>query len=194
MKRIFVVAPVVFGCIAALMVIAPQASAEKKGIDAGSIKGQNDKASAPARREGMVELEILRLEQGPTGGVLILLVEKNAPFHVIPMVIGEAEARAIASRKDGMSFPRPMTHDLLEKVLVEFKAKVVKLEIGALRDGVFIGTLYIKKGKRKTVKLDVRPSDGIALATGAGAPIYVAAQVIDKVGEPRGQWGPGAAR
>jgi len=194
MKRISVVALVVIGCIAALMVIAPQASAEKKGIDAGSIKGQNDKAGAPARREGMVELEILRLEQGPTGGVLILLAEKNAPFHVIPMVIGEAEARAIASRKDGMSFPRPMTHDLLEKVLEEFKAKVVKLEIGALRDGVFIGTLYIKKGKRKTVKLDVRPSDGIALATGAGAPIYVAAQVIDQVGEPRRNWSPGAAR
>ncbi len=194
MRRTSVVAPVVIGCIAVLTVIATEAPAEPKGIDAGSIKKQNDKAGVVAPREGMVELEILRLDPGPTGGVLILLGEKSAPFHVIPMVIGEAEARAIASRKDGMSFPRPMTHDLLEKVLKEFKAKVVKLEIGALRDGVFIGTLYLKKGKRKTVKLDVRPSDGIALATGAGAPIYVAAQVIDQVGEPRRKWGPGAGR
>ncbi len=194
MKRISVVAPVVMSCVAALTVIAPQAPAEPKGIDTGSIKGQNDKANTVAPREGMVELEILRLEPRLGGGVLILLGEKNAPFHVIPMVIGEAEARAISMRKDGMSYPRPMTHDLLEKVLVEFRAKVVKLEISSLRDGVFIGTLYIKKGKRKTVKLDVRPSDGIALATGAGVPIYVAAQVIDQVGEPRRKWGPGAAR
>ena len=193
MKRISVVASTIMSC-AVLTFIAPETSAEKKGIDASSIKGQNDKAGAPAPREGMIEIEILRLEQAPTGGVLILLAEKSSPFHVIPMVIGEAEARAIATRKDGMSFPRPMTHDLLEKVLVEFQAKVVKLEIGALRDGVFIGTLYIKKGKRKTVKLDVRPSDGIALATGAGVSIYVAAEVIDQVGEPRRNWGAGAAR
>ncbi len=185
MKKISVVAPVVVSCIAVLTVIAPQAPAEPRGNDASSIKGQNDKANTVAPREGMVELEILRLETGPAGGVLILLGEKSAPFHVIPMVIGEAEARAIAMRKDGKSYPRPMTHDLLEKVLKEFGAKVVKLEIGSLQDGVFIGTLYLKKGKQKTVKLDVRPSDGIALATGAGVPIYVAAQVIDEVGEPR---------
>jgi bifunctional DNase/RNase len=194
MRRISVVAPVIIGCIAALTTIARETPADQKSDDAGSIKGQNDKANAVAPREGMIELEILRLEPGPVGGVLVLLVEKNAPFHVIPMVIGEAEGRAISMRKNGTSFSRPMTHDLLEKVIEEFKTKVVKLEIGALQDGVFIGTLYLKKGKRKTVKLDVRPSDGIALATGAGVPIYVAAEVINEVGEPRRNWGAGAAR
>ena len=194
MRRISVVAPVIIGCIAALTTIARETPADQKSDDAGSIKGKNDKANAVAPREGMIELEILRLEPGPVGGVLILLVEKNAPFHVIPMVIGEAEGRAIAMRKDGKSLSRPMTHDLMEKVLKQFGAKVVKLEIGALQDGVFIGTLFLKKGKRKTVKLDVRPSDGIALATGAGVPIYVAAEVINEVGEPRRNWGAGAAR
>ncbi len=69
MRRISDIAPVVLNCVAVLTVIAPQAPAEPKGIDTGSIKGQNDKANTVAPREGMVELEILRLESRLGGGV-----------------------------------------------------------------------------------------------------------------------------
>ncbi len=71
MRGISVIVAVVMICIGVLTFMAPRAQAEQKGIDTGSIKGQNDKANTVAPREGMVELEILRLEPGPTGGVLI---------------------------------------------------------------------------------------------------------------------------
>src|SRR5262249_35428984 len=76
---------------------------------------------------------------------------------------------------------RPLTHDLMDSTLHELHAKVVKVQVDELRDGVFIGSIFVRSGNR-VFRVDARPSDAIALAIGNHVPIYVARAVLDEAG------------
>jgi bifunctional DNase/RNase len=102
---------------------------------------------------------------------------------VIPIGIGETEAKAISLRFRGEVFRRPLTHDLLDDVLKELDAELVKGQIDEVRDGSFHGSIYLRHDGR-TRSLDARASDAIALALGNKVPLYVARAVIDDAGIP----------
>lgn len=103
---------------------------------------------------------------------------------LVPIFIGDTEALAIALRLHRQSPPRPMTHDLLEKVIHTLGARVTKIYIDDLRDSVYLGRVFLQYGE-KSVELDARPSDSIALAVGSQAPIFAARKVIDQAGVTR---------
>jgi bifunctional DNase/RNase len=71
----------------------------------------------------------------------------------------------------GTSAPRPLTHDLLDAAVKKLKGSIVKVQVDALRDGVFHGSVYIRSGRR-VLRLDARPSDAIALAVRLRVPIF----------------------
>jgi bifunctional DNase/RNase len=144
---------------------------------------------------GMRAVEVVELRPRELGGRLLLLREQKGRRRVAPMVIGETEANAISLRLGGQKFARPLTHDLLETVLHTYGVSVVKLEIGEIQQTTFIGRLSLRGPDGKVVQLDARPSDGTALALGAGAPIFISATVLDQIGEPAAAWqlAPGAA-
>jgi bifunctional DNase/RNase len=97
-----------------------------------------------------------------------------------PILIGNPEAKAINDRLKGISFPRPMTHDLLANVVEQLGGKLEKIEITHLKSHTFFARLYIRQDGQ-LIEVDSRPSDAIALGIANSVPIYVAAEVLDDV-------------
>ena len=89
------------------------------------------------------------------------------------------EANAIAMQLEKIEAPRPMTHDLLRNLVRELSAKVERIEINDLKQNTFYATIYLSRAG-ETIRIDARPSDAMALALRADAPIFVDAQVIEK--------------
>ncbi len=111
---------------------------------------------------------------------VVILAEKDGSRQ-LPIWIGPSEAQAIAMRLEGMTPPRPLTHDLLQRLLQESGAEVEKVVVTTLKDGVYFAEIHIT-GKRGLVKVDSRPSDAIALAIRCERPIYVARSLLEEQG------------
>ena len=111
---------------------------------------------------------------------VIVLKEKNGERN-FPIVIGMREILAIDRRLKGIALPRPMTHDLLANTIRDMGGQVEKIVICDLREHTFFACLHVKVDG-KTIEIDSRPSDAIALSVGINAPIFVHQQVFDKMG------------
>lgn len=92
--------------------------------------------------------------------------------RTLTMMIGRDVAKVISSRVRGIETPRPLTHDLTQAVLNRLGGEVLEVEIRDLQDGTYFATLRIRQ-EQAIHELDARPSDAVALAFGASAPIYV---------------------
>lgn len=114
-------------------------------------------------------------------GSYVVRLQVDGGGRLLEIWIGQREAQAIQMRLSGSRAPRPLTHDLLETVLLRLKAKVVRVEVDDLRDNTFHGKLTLKTAKGSH-RIDGRPSDLITLAVGAGLPIHVARHVLEKAG------------
>ena len=149
----------------------------------------SEPAGAPA---GYVEMFAGVVVPTEDDGAAVLLVDE-AKQIALPIFIGGTEAISIDHRMRGEKFRRPLTHDLLDSVLRELDGKLVKVQVDALRDSTFHGSVFIR-AKGRVVRIDARPSDAIALAIGSRVPIYVARAVLDEAGvkpdELRKQQGP----
>jgi hypothetical protein len=110
----------------------------------------------------------------------VLLVDQGVKV-ALPIFIGGTEGTSIDLRLRGEKPPRPFTHDLLESMLKRLNATIVKVQVDALRDNVFHGSVFIRANGR-VMRIDARPSDAIALAIGNRVPIYVAKKVLDEAG------------
>ena len=106
--------------------------------------------------------------------VLLKTVDSN---KFLPIWIGHPEAAAILMKLQGASTPRPMTHDLLCDVLGELEAKCTQVSVTELRDNTFFAQVTLSVNGRE-VEVDSRPSDALAIAVRAGAPIFAAEDVI----------------
>ena len=112
---------------------------------------------------------------------IIVLKERHGP-RSFPIVIGIVEIFAIDRRLKGISPPRPLTHDLLASVIEGLGAKVEKIVINDLRNHTFYAKILLTLDGR-TVEIDSRPSDAIALSTATNAPIYVAEHVFESASQ-----------
>lgn len=110
---------------------------------------------------------------------VIVLREKNGGRQ-FPIVISIFEALSIKSRVIGTMTPRPMTHDLLLKVIQEMKGQVEKVVVDDLVANTFHAKLFLRLADGQDVCIDCRPSDGVALAVRAQAPIFVEEEVFKK--------------
>ncbi|MDD4899539.1 MAG: bifunctional nuclease family protein [Candidatus Omnitrophica bacterium] len=126
----------------------------------------------------MVEMELNKIViDEKRHDQLIVLKEKNGE-RVLPIVIGLPEASAIKLKISGFQPPRPLTHDLLHLTIENLEASVEKIIIDKLEENTFHAKLFIKNSSGETKVIDARPSDSIALAVRAHAPIYVEDSVI----------------
>ena len=114
----------------------------------------------------------------PVTNMPIILLRDADGQKVLPIWVGIYEANAIALQIENVSTPRPMTHDLLKNVITDLKASVQKVVVSDLKDNTFYALIYINVNG-DTVAVDARPSDAIALALRARAPIFVEESVID---------------
>ncbi len=129
----------------------------------------------PARVKRLVRLlqneaQYLQLAEGERDG------EASTLGRTLQMVIGRSSAEEIERCLLGDREGRPMTHKLFFDAIVALGARVIELEIHALREETYFADLRMERGGERFT-LDCRPSDGIALALRAGAPVYVSEQV-----------------
>lgn len=111
---------------------------------------------------------------------IVVLREVNAERY-LPIWIGPYEAEAITIALQEIEVARPQTHDLLKNILNTLNGRLLRVEVVALRDDVFFGSLVIEHNDT-TVNIDTRPSDALALAVRAHVPILVAREVMETAG------------
>ena len=109
----------------------------------------------------------------------IVLLKTADGNRFLPIWIGHPEAAAILMKLQGASTPRPMTHDLVTDILSQLDAQVVKITVTELRDSTFYAQITVAQNGSE-IEIDSRPSDAIALAIRAEAPIFVADRVIEE--------------
>jgi hypothetical protein len=100
--------------------------------------------------------------------------------RVLPILIGIHEAYAIDRRTKKIPVPRPMTHDLIARMIGKLNYRLDHIMIHELRDSTFFAKLILRKDN-ELVEIDSRPSDAIAVGAGTDAPIYVDESVLREV-------------
>jgi bifunctional DNase/RNase len=109
----------------------------------------------------------------------IVLLKTAEGNKFLPIWIGHPEAAAILMKLQGANTPRPMTHDLLTEILGQLNARIVQIAVTELRENTFYALITLAINGSE-VEIDSRPSDAIALAVRAGAPIFAADSVIEE--------------
>lgn len=127
----------------------------------------------------MIEVNIESIGISPMNYQRVVLLKEQAGERYLPIWIGPAEADAIAVKLQGVDVPRPLSHDLLWSVIGTLKASVNSIIINDLRDDTFYGRIILNTGGGQ-VEVDARPSDALALAIRARAPIFAEDAVLDE--------------
>jgi len=110
---------------------------------------------------------------------MIVLREANGE-RAFPILIGIHEAYAIDRRTKGIVVPRPLTHDLIERLIELLECQLEQIVINELRDSTFYAKLVLRRNG-EVLELDSRPSDAIAIGAGTSVPIYVEESVLKEV-------------
>ena len=124
----------------------------------------------------LVEVVGVRVEM-PSNQPIVLLKEVDG-IRYLPIWVGAAEATAIAFAQQGLTPPRPLTHDLIKNILDTLVTTVESVQVTHLTDGVFFSKILFEKG----IEVSARPSDAIALALRTGSPIYGTEAVFNSAG------------
>ena len=109
----------------------------------------------------------------------IVLLKTADGNRFLPIWIGHPEAAAILMKLQSQAPPRPMTHDLLSDLLEQLEAQVVRITVTELRENTFYAQITVQQDGRE-IEVDSRPSDAIALAIRAEAPLFAADRVIEE--------------
>jgi uncharacterized protein len=126
-----------------------------------------------------IEMKVSGLTMDPITNTPIVILKDLEEKKAIPIWIGIFEASAIATEIEKITFSRPMTHDLLNEILKVLRAVVLRVEIHDLRNNTFFANIQLLTDGNAIV-VDARPSDAIAIALRASAPIFVDTKVIEK--------------
>lgn len=110
----------------------------------------------------------------------IIVLKERDGNRSFPILIGIFEAVAIDRKVKNYKTPRPMTHDLVENILKGLNARLDHIVVNDLVDKTFYARLVLKTDD-KTIEIDSRPSDAVALAVQMNAPIFVEDSVLDEV-------------
>jgi len=127
----------------------------------------------------LIKMKVTGLTIDPLTNTPIVILKDMQEKKAIPIWIGLFEASAIATELEKITFSRPMTHDLLTDILRVLGVEVTKIEINDLRNNTFFANICLVKDGKNLV-IDARPSDAIAIALRANAPIFVDDKVIEK--------------
>ncbi len=161
----------------------PSASSKTQGLSANSARAAPNAASSAAPNlappAGFVRAAII--EAAPIGAGHAVLLVDEAERTAIPIFVGGSEGLSIELRLAKQRYERPLTHDLFDKALSDLGARVQSARVVELRNGTYFAILVLVSRER-TLELDSRASDAIAMALGNGAPVFVAEKVFEQAG------------
>jgi|Deesub1362B_J571_1020462.scaffolds.fasta_scaffold04497_2 hypothetical protein len=126
----------------------------------------------------MIEVHVDRVGLIPDSGAMSIFLKDPEKDRVLVIQVGVFEGSAILYGMNKVSMKRPLSHDLMIRLIEDLGAQVKCLLIHDLVDNTYYGEIRLVKDGQE-IRVDTRPSDGIALCLRAGAPIYVA----DKLAE-----------
>jgi len=128
-------------------------------------------------RMSLARIVIVDSEEDKMSMIVLREVDGDRAF---PNLIGIHEAYAIDRRTKHIMVQRPMTHDLIERMIDSLDCTIEQIVINELRDSTFYARLVLSRGG-ETVEIDSRPSDAIAVGAGTDAPIFVDESVLQEV-------------
>ena len=124
----------------------------------------------------LVEVVGVRVEM-PSNQPIVLLKEVDG-IRYLPIWVGATEATAIAFAQQGLTPPRPLTHDLMKNIIEQLGSRVESVQVTHLSDGIFYSKILMEEG----IEVSSRPSDAIALALRMGAQIYATEDLFQAAG------------
>lgn len=137
----------------------------------------------PPDEPDLVEMQVGGIVMDPKTEVPVLILRDiSDPRRYLPVYIGGLEAASIATVLAGVELPRPLTHDLTMTIVAKLGHRVCGAIMTKLVEGTFYAELTLASRDDTFMTLDARPSDCIALALRANAPIWVARPVLDEAG------------
>lgn len=129
-----------------------------------------------------VKLNVLGISYSQTqSGAYALVLSEEDGLRRIPIIIGGFEAQSIAIHLEGLTPPRPLTHDLFLSFSQSFNIELLEVNIYRLEDGVFYSQLICFNGEKEVI-IDSRTSDAIALALRFKCPIFTTPDIVDRAG------------
>ncbi len=136
----------------------------------------------------ITQMQVKGLMFDPYNNAYIVILRDDDQVEMLPIWVGKAEASSISMALEKVAPPRPMTHDFMKSYLDAFDAKVISVVITDLSEHTYFAKIHLMYGDSEYA-VDSRPSDAIALALRAQAPIFASESVIHKQSsEELGQW------
>ncbi len=125
-------------------------------------------------------MTVRTLAVDPVSNMPVVILESPGGEGYLPIWIGLFEANSIALQLEGITMPRPLTHDLLKSLVEKLGHTIERVVIHSLEENVFFAKLMVRRPDGSTVEVDSRPSDALAVALRCGATILVARTVLDQ--------------
>ena len=122
------------------------------------------------------------------GSPVVVLLEREGGRR-LPIWIGLAEAQSIAAEMENVHPERPNTHDLATRLIDGLEGEVERVVVTELREGTYYATIFLR-ARGRSIEVDSRPSDAIAIALRTGAPLFARDDLLSTDGEP-GEGDPG---
>jgi bifunctional DNase/RNase len=136
----------------------------------------------------LVEMRVEGLLFDPRSNMYILLLREIDGAGTLPIWIGKPEADSIALALGKVATPRPLTHDLVKNITDGLKVKIARIVVTEIIDNTYYAFIYLNDGKKETL-IDSRPSDAVAVALRAGAPIFVEESIMGtKTADELDEW------
>lgn len=126
-----------------------------------------------------VKMDVKALIVDPIANMPVVILRDAEDRSFLPIWVGVFEANAIALQLEGVRTPRPMTHDLLRQTIRQLDGTVERVVITKLHENTFYAEIHLTVGGRSVV-VDSRPSDAIALALRSSSPVFVEESVLEK--------------
>lgn len=130
----------------------------------------------------MIRLSLASVGMVEETASVILILRAAEQKRLLVMEVGLLEGRAVAMEAEGVTMPRPLTHELAHRVIDALQGTLTRVVISDFRDSTYYATLELRSKDGEEVQVDARPSDAIALALRAQAPIYVTEAVLAEAG------------
>jgi bifunctional DNase/RNase len=137
-------------------------------------------------QEDLLRVDVHDLIIDPLSKKPVVVLSDADEDRAIYIWIGDVEARAIYAEIKGITNPRPLTHDLLAKVVQSVDGEIQRIVITHIEENIYFAKLVIKKGD-SLVDIDARPSDSIVMALKFEAPIFVSRDLYEKMAIPTGE-------
>ncbi|MCX7760686.1 MAG: bifunctional nuclease family protein [Hydrogenothermaceae bacterium] len=133
----------------------------------------------------MIEMEVQGLTLDPISNVPIVVLKGKETDDILTIWIGVFEANSIAMKLECVTYPRPLTYELMVSIIENLSSYVENIKIHSLIDNTYYASISLKLPDGKSVEVDARPSDAINIALRTNSPILVSKEVLNKTTEDK---------